>query len=333
MTGPQHPGDGDRERLAAAPRRVPPGVLLDLLSRAVLAPCIGLNLAGFFCLPSVLNLKPLSAWRLSQRREQAQGTLTGCGRETNLVFTSQYYQYSFRLPDGAWQTGVSYGDPTPEMEKAHVFERGIPPSFRVPVEYHPEYPRASRIRGTRTGDVSGLALLLLVFPGVVLGILAGQVREAFRKARLLRRGELARATVTACWYYGPGDDREGERVTPEEYRSRWRADHAHYSTVPEVMQDVVCAFTFVAAAGEEVEGRDTAPFDSRPGVPPPALPVLYDPAEPKSARFLHNLGPALRVSETGGWEADVSRVGTGLRFLFALGFALAPAAVWLWWDW
>jgi hypothetical protein len=333
MSESHHAGD-DLRQLAAAPRPVPARLCLHLLTEVALPASVMLCLIWLFCLPSLVHLSVLSTWRLGQRREEVQGTLLGCGRQTDLfIFSFRSYQYTFRTPDGTVRTGVSYGPLPPEMEAAGTLERGVPAGFRVPVEYHPEHPEASRIRGTGAGLVAFQTLWPVPFLGLLLAIACGQLWEGARKIRLLRRGIPVLARITACTYYLSTDDHRGQVLPIEEYRSRWRAAHAHDPTIADVMEGVACTFRFVLPGGQEVEARDTTPLDSRPGVPLPLLLALYDPACPRNARFLHNLGPALRVSSAGTWEAGVGWLAPCLRSLLVFGFLLAPACVWVWWDW
>jgi hypothetical protein len=321
------------EQLAPPPRGVPLSLRLHLLSRAAVVPSLAFCLTLSFSLPCLVHLNLLNAWRLSQRRQEAEGTLTGCGRQIDLVFSFRYYQYTFRLPDGSTRTGTSYGSPTPAMEAAHVLDRGVPADFPVPVEYAPEYPQASRIRGTSAANLAGQTLWPLVFLGLVLVLLFGQLAEARAKVRLLRHGIPAWATVTACRDYHDTDGRGGRLMSVEEYKACWRADRAHHLALPDVMEDVPCTFTFLLPGGQEVQAGDAASLDSRTGVPPPVLPVLYDPSSPAKARFLENLGFALRASPAGGWESEVSWGATCLRFVLALAFAFVPVCLWAWWEW
>jgi hypothetical protein len=199
------------ENLAPPPRQVSLGVWCNLLGGPVTLAGSGVFAFGMiFALLFGPAANPVGAWRLSQRRQVAQGWLEkeekthfseggGDGDPGTPVYR---YDYTFALPDGTPVHGRSYS----VGQRFQVPPPGQPaPRVAVTVEYDPEHPATSRIQGTRTSPFSPWVLFVVLFPAVGLLIAVGGLLAGWRRGRLLRDGELVSATVTTC-RFASGED-------------------------------------------------------------------------------------------------------------------------------
>jgi len=120
------------------------------------------------------------------RKAMATGKVDGSTRTTWTVNDRSVYKiaYTFTAEDGreyhgfSFRTGSSY-----------------PPGEQVEIEYLPDRPTVSRIRGLRVNVIGIFTLFILIFPalglsfaGYALISLSGQVRKGLR---LLAEGDLA----------------------------------------------------------------------------------------------------------------------------------------------
>jgi hypothetical protein len=155
---------------------------------------------------------PAGAWRLSQRKAEAQGWLEkveatnfheGGGEHEN--GTPIYRcEYTFRLPDGTPMRGTCYtlGE---KFRLPRAAPGQPPPRLPVTVEYDPANPATSRIQGTRTSPYTPWVLLVLLFPAIAFLVAAIGFALGRRRLHLLREGQAVQATVTAC-LAASGDD-------------------------------------------------------------------------------------------------------------------------------
>jgi hypothetical protein len=104
---------------------------------------------------------------------------------------------------------------------------------RVTIEYDPGHPETNRIKGTHTHSVSHWVACMLLFPaGALLAAAIGLI-GGWRRIRLLRDGELARATVTGC---APPTNAESPPDVPvAECRRLWAAQAERASRSPFVL--------------------------------------------------------------------------------------------------
>jgi hypothetical protein len=187
---------------APPPRPVPIRLRCQLLAGgATVWGSVLFGFASVLTVGLVAGMDPLGSLRLALHQQEAPGRVLA-ERDTNYEendSTVRRHDYAFRLPDGTMLRGHSYsaghryvdvptvpGDPDPQRWS------------RVTVEYDPGHPQANRIKGTQTHSVSHWVGCMLIFPAgallvVVIGLIGGWCR-----IRLLRDGELARATVTGC---------------------------------------------------------------------------------------------------------------------------------------
>jgi len=142
----------------------------------------------------------------------------------------------------------------------------------------------------------------------------------------------AKATITACRYFRSTDDQEGQLLSVDAYRARWRAEHSRDCAPPDVMTGTQCLFTFLTSDRQEIQATDTVSLDARSGVAVSDLAVLYLPSVPTKASVLDNLGPALLTSAT-GWQCGARWWTTCLWFLLGFSFMLVPMVVWALWEW
>ena len=92
--------------------------------------------------------------------------------------------------------------------------------MKVTIEYWPDDPRVSRIRGMRISPFGPLALLVIIFPTVGAAVIIGGLFYGQSRARLFRNGELAFATVTECRAYR-AKGRTGPWYSLDEFRKRF----------------------------------------------------------------------------------------------------------------
>jgi hypothetical protein len=117
----------------------------------------------------------------------------------------------------------------------------------VTVEYDPQNPGVSRIQGTRTGPYSPWVLLVLLVPAVALLVTIGGLRAGRRRARLLRDGELALATVTACHFATGEHDVYLPVADYKRQRAAWRARFSGHPLV-RLAGAFLAVWTFLATA-------------------------------------------------------------------------------------
>src|SRR5262245_26271093 len=186
----------------APPRAVPIRLRCQLLAGgATVWGSVVFGFAAVLASGLVSGMDPLGSLRLALHRQNAPGRVLS-ERDTNYEendSTVRRHEYEFRLPDGTMLRGHSYsaghryvdvptapGDPDPQRWS------------RVTVEYDPGHPETNRIKGTRTHGVSHWVGCMLVFPAGALLVVAVGLVGGWCRIRLLRHGELARATVTGC---------------------------------------------------------------------------------------------------------------------------------------
>jgi Protein of unknown function (DUF3592) len=188
----------------APPRAVPIRLRCQLLAGgATVWGSVIFGFASVLAVGLVSGMDPLGSLRLALHRQEAPGRVLS-ERDTNYEendSTVRRHDYEFRLPDGTLLQGHSYsgghryvdvptvpGDPDPQ--------RGS----RVTIEYDPGHPETNRIKGTQTHSVSHWVACMLIFPAGALLVAAIGLIGGWCRIRLLRDGELARATVTGCTF-------------------------------------------------------------------------------------------------------------------------------------
>jgi hypothetical protein len=149
----------------------------------------------------VPGMDPLGSLRLALHRQEAPGRVLS-ERDTNYEendSTVRRHDYEFRLPDGTLLGGHSYSDGHRYVDVPTVPGDPDPQRWsRVTVEYDPGHPETNRIKGTHTHSVSHSVGCMLIFPAGALLVAAIGLIGGWCRIRLLRDGELARATVTGC---------------------------------------------------------------------------------------------------------------------------------------
>ncbi|MEQ1857503.1 MAG: DUF3592 domain-containing protein [Longimicrobiales bacterium] len=175
-------------RLSPPPRSLP----VALSIRVVLGGFgqIGWLLLGFgliFVWAFGADRAVVTAFRLAGGLEVVEGTTTGW-RELNLTIndvTVYETSYAFSV-EGRSFSGASY-------------ETGYyaPEGQRLPVEYRPSNPEASRLQGMRASPTGLVAAFVLIIPLIGLIVLRAGLRRGFRARRLLAEGVLAHGTLVA----------------------------------------------------------------------------------------------------------------------------------------
>jgi hypothetical protein len=181
--------------------------------------------AAFFAFGMIFALifgratDPVGLWRLSQRCQRTPGRLVtveatsfseggGDGPGTPIFRCD----YTFTLPDGTPMRGSSY-----TLGEQYKLPAGAPP-LPVTVEYDPDHPATNRIQGTRTSPYPPWVLFVLLFPAMGLLIALVGLAVGRNRGRLLRDGEVAAATVTAC-RLGTTEGND-PYLSPAEYKHR-----------------------------------------------------------------------------------------------------------------
>jgi hypothetical protein len=195
------------------PRRVPLGVWCHLMAGPVaLGGSASFAFGMIFALVFGSATDPVGTWRLARRSTQTRGWIDaveatnwheggGEGEEGTPIYR---YDYRFELPDGSPVRGASY-TVGQQFHLAQAAPNRAADPVAVTVEYDPQDPRISRVQGTRTSPYTAWVLLILLLPAIAFLVALGGLRAGHRRGRLLRDGEWAAATVTAC-RVGCGED-------------------------------------------------------------------------------------------------------------------------------
>jgi hypothetical protein len=317
--------------LLLPPRTVPLWLWCHLLARpltVVGSPgfALGMMVAPTFVRPT----DPVGTWRLSQRHEEAPGwvdareaTRFSAGGDDDDGDTVLYrYNYSFRLPDGTRVPGSCYGGGKQLPQPAEAPLPGRPgPPVRVTVEYDPQDPGRSRIRGMRTSPYPSEALFVLLLPAAGLAVALGGLVVGRRRGRLLRDGHAATATITGC----ETGREDSKLVSPAAYKKdvgfgRWFGRKSGPSS------RVSCTFEFRLPDGKAVQAKGPGRLVERKGAEPPQA-ALYDTRRPGRALLVSSLWPGVRAGAGGGWESSAGPE-TAVRLVIALLLVVAPLIAW-----
>jgi hypothetical protein len=224
------------EDIAPPPRGMPLRLWCSLLAGPVtLGGSAGFAFGMVFALIFVPATDPIGTWRLDLHRQQAQGWLEGVaktsfheGGDGDEGTTIYRCDYTFALPDGTQVKGTSYA----LGERFHLPPAGPggpAPRLPVTIEYEPGNPRLSRIQGTRTSPFGPWALFVVLFPAAGLVVTLGSLWAGWSRARLLRDGEIAAATITTC-QFGAGDSVTD--LSPAAYKNQMALLRARFSGHP-----------------------------------------------------------------------------------------------------
>ena len=301
-------------RLLPKPRSISPGLWFYLLaSPTILAASVLFGLLCAFTSGFLKGWNPTADWLLMWERREAPGQIIQV-RETKFEENeSPVYQYAYRfqLPDGTTQQGLSYDFcqcSTPEPPSSD----GQP----VVVEYHPRHPEVSRLRNSRASPF-GIYWLIFLFPGLPFMALVFAVRNAFRKARLLRQGELAVGRVTSLFL-----DRDPKNSdSSSEFISLAQA-----AALPPSGANTRCTFEFAAPTGSRVQGIGDVPFVQELLARPEAT-VLYHPDRPTDAVLLE--GIEVFPTGAGEWQPTGKRPSPVFVAFALLGLLGGPYLAWL----
>jgi Protein of unknown function (DUF3592) len=166
-----------------------------LINTAVLFGSFFFGIGSIFALSLGTRTDVFGSLRLDADHHEAPGWLeqvspTNYTENDARVFR---YEFSFQLPDGTRHRGISY---SPKQKNSPAARPGDQPE--ISVEYSPSNPQRSRIKGTRTAPCSAWVLFVWLFPTVGLAATLGGLAYGAGRIRLLRRAELAVATITSC---------------------------------------------------------------------------------------------------------------------------------------
>ena len=166
-----------------------------LINMGVLFGSFFFGIGSIFALVLGTRTDLIGTWLLDADHHEAPGRLeqvTPANYKENEAQVFRY-EFSFQLPDGVRHRGISY---SPGQKVSPAAPPGVRPD--ITVEYSPGNPQRSRIKGTRMamcapGCCSFGCSPLLAWrqPSAAWFTGAGWVR-------LLRRAELAVATITSC---------------------------------------------------------------------------------------------------------------------------------------
>jgi hypothetical protein len=204
--------------LGPPPRSVPRGLRWALLANlSTMWGVVLLGLGALVTLGVMLGGDPVADYRLDRDALETSGVLTAVERVLSGKRDSVYrYDYEFETSGGARGTGASY---------ASQYRK---PPQPVVVEVSRTDSRISRARDTRlTVYPQGLQIAATAVLGLLVilggGLIFGGLRRGTREIRLLRSGELARATVTGCRI---ATDRAGRALPLDQFRARWQGELA-----------------------------------------------------------------------------------------------------------
>jgi len=206
------------------------------------------------------------------------------------------HTYRFTGPDGVEREGVSYDT-----------GRRLDAGADVTVEYVPEAPAVSRIRGMRRkpfgiegwGGMVALGVMG-VFSLLGLVFLVSGVWKGIKANRLLASGRLALG-----------------RLTKRE------------STNTRINEQTVWKFTFAFEGGDGRTHETTAKTHQADRLSDPRGEfLLYDPAAPERAVLFDNIPGAVRISERGTLETDPSRKVLGSLVVPAIVLSVHAVIAW-----
>ncbi len=262
--------------LADPPRTVPPLVRASNLFGGFLNQFgwLWLGLTGLFLWFLLPNADVAGLYYFRGRLAEAPGVVVA-SEETNFSEndTDVYaHTYRFTGPDGIERDGVSYAT-----------GRRLEAGANVSVEYVPDAPAVSRIRGMRREPFGiegwgGLIVLgvLSVFSVIGVGFLAAGLRKGMKANRLLASGRLALGRLT-------------------EKRP----------TNTQINEQTVWAFTFECQGDDRRTHHVTAKTHKVARLSDPRGEfLLYDPVDPTHAVLLDNIPGAARINDLGQLETD-----------------------------
>jgi len=216
-----------------------------------------------------MNLKD---WRaLRGELQSTRGIVTKIEKHTSSTggrhshrTTTYWHYYSFKGPDGAEYTGVSYGD-----WPAKVGEE-------VTIKYPKGRPEISRIEGMRANVVGPVGLIPIVFPVIGLSFVAAGFRKGMKANRLLANGELGKGHL------------KSKIKTKSKINGQPVYKLTFQFTTPQGTSHEAFAKTHLP---EKLEDQKEEP-------------LLYEPMYPKNAVMLDNLPGRLRIDEDGNIRAE-----------------------------
>ena len=223
--------DLDWKALSSPPRALPMHVRARLIVNPVTV--IGGVILAFgmaLTVRMVFAHGMIGARRLDRVSAEIAGRLDGYENVDNQPGNSEYspihrFRYCYRTPDGFDRTGESFlnvrDQPRGELPPCgSLGMRPDDPDRRpiVSVQYSPDHPETSRIKGLRTGWYEAASAKgILGFLGVVGGLmLIGGVETGLRCIHLLAVGLPAQARILSI---DQGED--SPKVSFEEYRDKW----------------------------------------------------------------------------------------------------------------
>lgn len=180
------------------PRQFTPGISRKVWRKALFDALVFLLLGGIFTLVgSILSVVffprhlPTELALDFRPKAVAQGTVTSSTRTSWTENNHPVYKisYTFATSDGAEHQGFSFRTGS-----------GYATGERVEIEYLPDRPSVSRIRGLRVNVIGYFILFVLIFPviGLIFAIyaVARVLTQGRKNLKLLAEGDLAWGTVT-----------------------------------------------------------------------------------------------------------------------------------------
>jgi hypothetical protein len=287
-----------RFTLAGPPRSVPLAVRLRLLYGGF-ANQFGWLFFGFgmiFVWVFGFNTDPTALLDFRGDLEEVQGAITRC-EDTNASQNDSeiYAHYYLFEADGQEYDGVSYS-----------VGRRSSPGDKVTVQFPPDRPARSRIKGMRTALFPIFVLFVVLFPLIGLCFMLAGFRKGRKAVRLLANGEQALGVLKS-------KEPTGTRIN----------NRRVYKLTFEFMDQMGQTYEATAKTHEPECLQDDA-----------EEPLLYDPIRPTYATMLDHLPGAPRVDDMGQIQTQspvksvlviivpaLSIIGHGLYLAWRLGSA------------
>lgn len=185
-------------------------------------------------------------------------------------------RFSFKGIDNKEYQGRSFAT-------GSYIEEGTP----VPVEFNADYPKYSRIEGTRYSVMGAWGLLILLFPLIGLTVLIFSVKSGFSKINILKNGIYAKGNLIKS--YETGTEINECPVYKMIFEYRDENGQTHKTSVKTTNPDVL-------------EDDDNEK-------------MIYNPSNPSKAVFIDTLPYKTKLDHNGNFICEAGPIGSVLYFI------------------